>query len=343
MANAGTGASGVTFTLTDTGTGPLPSTTPLSDGNFTPTFYPPGAYSGFSFAPPAPAAPYAFPAPQGNSTLNGTFGGDDPGGEWDLYAMDFLGGNSGQIQGGWNLTITPAETFTNPNPLGFIPGSGVPGSATAFPSQLPVAGLPGNITKLTMTINGLNSTCPPGLALLLQSPQGQLFVPMNLVATCSSVTNVTFTIDDFAALPLPLPGTALVPGVFRPASYSIHFFNAPPSFAPPAPPGPYQLSATDGAATFASIFNGTNPNGTWNLWVSRGIKAAFLTSDPHARLLACGITAMVVVQALMNISVVLALMPTKGIPLPFISYGGSSLFVTLASVGVLLNITQSTT
>ena len=51
---------------------------------------------------------------------------------------------------------------------------------------------------------------------------------------------------------------------------------------------------------------------------------------------------MVVIQALMNISVVLALMPTKGIPLPFISYGGSSIFITLASVGVLLNITQQT-
>ena len=51
---------------------------------------------------------------------------------------------------------------------------------------------------------------------------------------------------------------------------------------------------------------------------------------------------MVVIQAMMNISVVLALMPTKGIPLPFISYGGSSIFITLASVGVLLNITQQT-
>lgn len=78
------------------------------------------------------------------------------------------------------------------------------------------------------------------------------------------------------------------------------------------------------------------------IFLVRGVKAALSTSDPHARLLATGITAMVVVQALMNISVVLALMPTKGIPLPFVSYGGSSLFVTLASVGVLLNITQHT-
>jgi len=49
---------------------------------------------------------------------------------------------------------------------------------------------------------------------------------------------------------------------------------------------------------------------------------------------------MIVVQAFFNISVVLALLPTKGTPLPFISYGGSRLFVMLASVGVLLNVSQ---
>jgi len=53
-----------------------------------------------------------------------------------------------------------------------------------------------------------------------------------------------------------------------------------------------------------------------------------------------GITSMVVVQAFINISVVLGLMPTKGIPLPFVSYGGSSLFITLACVGVLLNVSR---
>ena len=51
---------------------------------------------------------------------------------------------------------------------------------------------------------------------------------------------------------------------------------------------------------------------------------------------------MIGIQAFFNISVVLGLLPTKGIPLPFISYGGSSIIVTLASVGVLLNITQQT-
>ena len=74
------------------------------------------------------------------------------------------------------------------------------------------------------------------------------------------------------------------------------------------------------------------------LW--RGIRTALHTQDMFGRFLAVGITSMVVVQAFINISVVLGLMPTKGIPLPLISYGGSSLFITLACVGVLLNVSK---
>jgi cell division protein FtsW len=57
-------------------------------------------------------------------------------------------------------------------------------------------------------------------------------------------------------------------------------------------------------------------------------------------LLGIGIVVGIVAQALLNMSVVLALVPTKGIPLPFISYGGSSLLPTLMGVGILLNISQ---
>jgi cell division protein FtsW len=74
------------------------------------------------------------------------------------------------------------------------------------------------------------------------------------------------------------------------------------------------------------------------LW--RGLRTAVKTEDIFGRYLAVGITSMVVLQAFINMSVVLGLMPTKGIPLPLVSYGGSSLFVTLLCVGVLLNITQ---
>jgi cell division protein FtsW len=74
------------------------------------------------------------------------------------------------------------------------------------------------------------------------------------------------------------------------------------------------------------------------LW--RGIRTALRTQDMFGRFLAVGITSMIVVQAFINISVVLGLMPTKGIPLPLVSYGGSSLLVTLACIGVLLNISK---
>ncbi|HEY1810181.1 MAG TPA: putative lipid II flippase FtsW [Acidobacteriaceae bacterium] len=72
----------------------------------------------------------------------------------------------------------------------------------------------------------------------------------------------------------------------------------------------------------------------------RGMRAAILSRDPFARFLAFGITATVLIQAFFNISVVLALVPTKGITLPFVSYGGTSLFIMLVLVGVLLNITR---
>jgi cell division protein FtsW len=72
------------------------------------------------------------------------------------------------------------------------------------------------------------------------------------------------------------------------------------------------------------------------------VRTAVLTRDVFGKYLATGIASMIVIQALFNISVVTALLPTKGIPLPFISYGGSSLFVMLASVGILLNITKQT-
>jgi cell division protein FtsW len=70
------------------------------------------------------------------------------------------------------------------------------------------------------------------------------------------------------------------------------------------------------------------------------MRAAVLSTDPFARFLAFGITATILIQAFFNISVVLALVPTKGITLPFVSSGGTSLFIMLVLMGVLLNITK---
>ena len=76
------------------------------------------------------------------------------------------------------------------------------------------------------------------------------------------------------------------------------------------------------------------------LFLWRGVRTALLAPDRFGMLLSLGIVASIVAQALFNISVVLSLVPTKGIPLPFISYGGSSLVPTLAAVGILLNVSQ---
>jgi len=75
----------------------------------------------------------------------------------------------------------------------------------------------------------------------------------------------------------------------------------------------------------------------------RGYRAAMMAPDRYGALLATGLTSMVAVQAFVNMSVVLGLVPTKGIPLPFVSNGGSSMIVSLAAMGVLLNITQHLT
>jgi cell division protein FtsW len=74
------------------------------------------------------------------------------------------------------------------------------------------------------------------------------------------------------------------------------------------------------------------------LW--RGVRATVLIPDEFGRYLALGITTMLIVQAFFNMSVVLGMVPTKGIPLPMISFGGSSLLVTLASLGILLNVAE---
>ncbi len=74
------------------------------------------------------------------------------------------------------------------------------------------------------------------------------------------------------------------------------------------------------------------------LW--RGVRTALRAQDRFGFYLALGVTMMVAVQAFINMSVVLGLLPNKGITLPFLSYGGSSFVVMLAAVGILLNVSQ---
>src|SRR5918997_3822675 len=78
--------------------------------------------------------------------------------------------------------------------------------------------------------------------------------------------------------------------------------------------------------------------GAFALFGYAGFNVALRARDRFGKLVAAGVTALVCGQATVNLAAVLGLAPLTGIPLPFVSYGGSSLIVALAAVGILLNI-----
>jgi len=73
----------------------------------------------------------------------------------------------------------------------------------------------------------------------------------------------------------------------------------------------------------------------------RGFKISRHAGEPFGRYLALGLTLMVVIQALVNMGVAVGVLPNKGLPMPFVSYGGSSLLINLLAVGVLVNISKA--
>jgi cell division protein FtsW len=76
------------------------------------------------------------------------------------------------------------------------------------------------------------------------------------------------------------------------------------------------------------------------LIVARGVRACLTAPDEYGSYIAFGISVLFGLQALINMAVAMAMLPTKGLTLPFISYGGSSLLVNAAAAGVLLNISR---
>ena len=74
--------------------------------------------------------------------------------------------------------------------------------------------------------------------------------------------------------------------------------------------------------------------------VARGVRIAMLAKDDYGSYIAFGISVLFGVQALVNLSVAMSMLPTKGLTLPFISYGGSSLLVSAAALGILLSVSR---
>jgi cell division protein FtsW len=80
--------------------------------------------------------------------------------------------------------------------------------------------------------------------------------------------------------------------------------------------------------------------GLFGLVVARGVKIALEAADDYGTYIAFGLSALISVQVLLNLSVAMAILPTKGLTLPFISYGGSSLLVSAGAIGILLNVSR---
>ncbi|MCU1288664.1 MAG: hypothetical protein JWN60_893, partial [Acidobacteria bacterium] len=138
-------------------------------------------------------------------------------------------------------------------------------STTPYPSNIFVSGLSGNIGKVVLTLNNITTPRPRELDILLIGPSGQKFVPISDVGDLTAATGITLVLDDAAANPLPTgDGSVLSGGTFRPTDFTS---GGSEVFPAPAPAGPYNSPGPNGTATFANTFNGTNPNGQWNLYI----------------------------------------------------------------------------
>ena len=186
---------------------------------------------------------------------------------YQLTVDGFDNGNgpeSGLIEINWSATggaPSPCTTtFSNPANIAINDSPAPPTTAAPYPASINVAGLSGTIAKVTVSLNGLNHTFPDDLDILLVGPQGQSLIVLSDVGGGTGA-DVSLTLDDSAAASLPDSGL-LVSGTFRPGNV-----GTGDSFPLPAPTPPYNSTAPAGAATLSSVFDGTNPNGTWSLYV----------------------------------------------------------------------------
>jgi hypothetical protein len=150
-------------------------------------------------------------------------------------------------------------------PIALIESGMPPTAASPYPSSLTVSGLTGwKVAKATVTLHGLSHTFPSDISMLLVGPQGERALVMAQTGGQNrySVTNLTLTLDDDAANPLPIY-TSLVSGTFRPIDgyLVLGYPHFPYDFPAPAPAGNSNSPALFG------VFKNTDPNGVWNLFV----------------------------------------------------------------------------
>jgi len=178
----------------------------------------------------------AFPAPapgaSGAGSALSVFNDIDPNGTWQLVVVDDEAEEAGSMTG-WRLDVTT----TGPQP---------------YPSTLTVSGAADTITDVDVILHGLSHTSPGDIDMLLVGPAGQQATILSDAGSDADVSGVTVTIDDEGATPVPAP---VVAGTYQPTNA-----GGTDPFPAPAPP------ATGTSAL--SVFDGTNPNGAWRLFVA---------------------------------------------------------------------------
>jgi len=153
-----------------------------------------------------------------------------------------------------------SQTYSNTNYIAILDSSSPPTLASVYPSTISVTGQTVQVvSKVTVTLQALSHQFPSDIGILLVGPRGQMSVLMSEVGGEEqfSVTNLTLTLDDDAANSLPLD-SALTSGTFKPTERDHPLLF---DFPPPAQPG------NSNAPAALSVFQNTDPNGNWNLFV----------------------------------------------------------------------------
>jgi subtilisin-like proprotein convertase family protein len=149
-------------------------------------------------------------------------------------------------------------TFTNSTAI--VIGTGAANNGQPYPSAIAVAGLTGNVTSVKVTLNNFSHTFVSDVGIVLVAPGGQALLLQDGAGGEDEIANLTYSLADAGAT--HLPETAWAPGTYKPTTY----FEGD-SFPAPGPGTAYNNPPGVGTSTFASTYNGTNPNGTWNLFV----------------------------------------------------------------------------
>ena len=163
------------------------------------------------------------------------------------------------------LCLVPAAsaaTFSNPAPITIESCCGGVNVALPYPSTIPVSGLTGTVTKVTATLSAFGHGTPNDVDVLLVGPGGQSVILMSDAGGAQVTSFNTLTFDDGA--PDVVPPGSIASGTYRPTNHPPDCGSQPnPDVEPEpdifAPPPPY------GSAL--SVFDGTDPNGTWSLYV----------------------------------------------------------------------------